>query len=390
MACRIYLTPNNKVKLTGVGVFQDHEYFVLDKENAQWYTEKDSDFFTVYGMREMKGLYLFHDRCWGRVMEHFSPDEFDLVSLHKALLPFPRSTALEPPSYCLASRYEDKEEALYALPSIDQLMLSPKAVPNTLDSVRKLATKTDVFSVLPVEISNDSKNPDKMSHETDWRLLYHCTCKIKCGLEFDFQIGIWESMRWLRDATLAFKSGTTEMPLHYRGKALQDYHNYYATLWMGNTHTESVDIGPSLSEIAISGVKIGDYAYISGIKFIFDDDRPDVLIGYAAPGATIMHGLVDERQQGLKWKFLGIQIRVKVSNLLGFSFYTDDDYIRSIMILHLTEVQLALLMGLTLGGHPSIFLVDEVTKVIAVFEASSILISNTIDRVMRLTLGIGP
>lgn len=37
----------------------------------------------------------------------------------------------------------------------------------------------------------------------DWRLFHHCTCKLKCNLDFYFQLGIRECLQWLEDKAQA-------------------------------------------------------------------------------------------------------------------------------------------------------------------------------------------
>jgi hypothetical protein len=76
-----------------VAVIRDgDELFLLDEENAEWNTGSimltDDEQQYKPARRKRHRCYLFHALCWNRVMDHFCPDELDLVSLHKALLFF--------------------------------------------------------------------------------------------------------------------------------------------------------------------------------------------------------------------------------------------------------------------------------------------------------------
>jgi hypothetical protein len=64
---------------------------ILDEEIGEWNTASvgllSGEQYKPAGNKS-NCCYLFHELCWDRVMDHFCPDELDLVSLHKALLHF--------------------------------------------------------------------------------------------------------------------------------------------------------------------------------------------------------------------------------------------------------------------------------------------------------------
>lgn len=81
--------------------------------------------------------------------------------------------------------------------------------------------------------------------------------------------------------------GGKDNPLNFAGRALQHYHN---TCYKGE-HIERVDISQYVYEIAISAVQDErcDRIYVTGMEFIYEDDRPPVFMGYTTPGAEESH-----------------------------------------------------------------------------------------------------
>lgn len=104
---------------------------------------------------------------------------------------------------------------------------------------------------------------------------------MKCGRNFDGKIRIWETLRWLRDATV---SKIPVMPLHFDGRGMQRYRD---TSYQGE-YVESVEVSPSLSKLAISAIDDLD-VYVTAMEFIFDDGGPNVRTGKtAAPGMVVL------------------------------------------------------------------------------------------------------
>lgn len=221
----------------------------------------------------------------------------------------------------------------------------------------------------------------KNGKEIDWRLLYHCTCKLKCGLEFEFSIRVWESLRWLRDAILAKRSKRRvqgknclhlqhSMPLHFRGRALLYYHNScYA-----NTHVESVEINRSLRRISISAVQINAAVYIIGIEFVFDN-QPSVLIGYKIIGAKIINRDAMDHENKSQYKYPGIQFETDISHLRGFTMEHACDGVRMIKIMQGRNFEDYVGYRGRYNEHeeshePDLCL-DEVKKVVGIFDVSS-------------------
>ncbi|KAH8693828.1 hypothetical protein BGW36DRAFT_361664 [Talaromyces proteolyticus] len=383
----IYPTWDHKVKLTRAGHRLKWKNFVLDTDTARWRNLKERPEFTC----QINDFYMFHDRCWNRLMEHFCPGEFDPVSLHQALKYFPRPPVpwpfyLSEPRQTVGRR----KYGVFALPTIEQLMQPTKATPEPADWVAEglaatYRNKTDLFSRLPIEICeiiavhlptrdflslrrvsramaliftsmhfwrsrffiNEERGylhpliqkwtSEKGNSTIDWRLLYHCTSTLKCPIDFYFPIRVWESLRWLRDATLAIHTRTNEnkkrkkhyrghsMPPQFAGRALQHYHNTR----FQNMHVDSVDVGPTLRKIAISAVNDGYQGHITGMKFIFDD-RPEVLIGYSAPGAKVV---TDNGVRGSIFKYPGVQLVVNITRLRGFTIFHNAHSIRGITVI---------------------------------------------------------
>ncbi|KAH8693827.1 hypothetical protein BGW36DRAFT_361663 [Talaromyces proteolyticus] len=364
--------------------------------------------------RQVDGLYLFHDQCWGRIMDHFCPREFDLASFYQALLPVAAQSGqiFWRPGDDYQRQYKEEIWHPNFVPFTTEQLINPaKEMPKFTDTVGRLANKTDIFRALPVELCemvavhlptrdyfvlrsvsramvpifsstnfwrsrfliNEERGylhymiqrlANYERNQIDWRLLYHCTCKWKYSQQLDFLIKIWQSLRWLRDATLAIKSNiSTKMLPAFRGRALRHYHN--STSWFENTRTESVDIDSSLSEIAISVVKIDDITYVTGLKFSYDD-RPDVLIGYTAPGATTMDGMIYSVNDDV-FEYPGVQFMVKVSHLLGFWFKLTSRGLHGFVVLQRKSGPAGVCGDETIEEEYAIFL-DEVTKIIVTLD----------------------
>lgn len=87
----VYRVPGG-AKLTGVGSIEHHrDLRVPNDETARWDNMDDDYILLAKVPNRIWDLYLFHERCWDRLIEHISPQEFDLGSLYKALeyLPLP-------------------------------------------------------------------------------------------------------------------------------------------------------------------------------------------------------------------------------------------------------------------------------------------------------------
>ncbi|RWQ99557.1 hypothetical protein C8Q69DRAFT_440643 [Paecilomyces variotii] len=140
-------------------------------------------------------------------------------------------------------------------------------------------------------------------------------------------IRIWESLRWLRDATLARCSNKRkqqgsvpvlqcDLPLDFRGRALQGYHNTFYP----NTHRESVHLVRPLKRMIAMVLQIDGKIYITGLEFIFDG-MPNVLIGYKTPGAVIIDSNTPELVNRRMYKYPGIGFTTEISCLRGFGIH---------------------------------------------------------------------
>lgn len=215
--------------------------------------------------------------------------------------------------------------------------------------------------------------------EVDWRHLYHCTCKLKCSQEFEYQIRIWESLRWLRDATLARYSGKHRqkdsagfvpcgLPLDFRGRALQGYHNSFYP----NTRRESVRLDRSLERIIVSVREIDGTVNITGIEFVFSD-MPNALIGYKTPGAATIESYAIDSVSRSIYTYPGIRFTTEISSLRGFSTESTPG---GVHILTIFEEDLEYCVGEsamnTNTEHYECDLrLDEIMEVIGTFDVSS-------------------
>ena len=208
------------------------------------------------------------------------------------------------------------------------------------------------------DLSRDERN------DIDWRLLYHCTCKIKCGSDFDFHLRIWESLRWLRDATLA-RYSKVRMPLCFAGRAVQHYHN---TRYPG-TYIKTVDITPSLYQMTVSAVSISGSVYVTGLEFFFAN-QPRILIGYEAPGAKVMTRELEAAEYS-KYRYPGLLLKASIRRLKGFALERSTSGVQGIQIIGPPKRPpvIGIMAGpLHLTGDEFSF--DIVSKVIGTFDVS--------------------
>lgn len=211
-------------------------------------------------------------------------------------------------------------------------------------------------------------------NDIDWRFLYHCTCKIKCGPGFDFHIRIWESLRWLRDATLAryFKMS---MPLCFAGRAVQHYHNTRYP----DTHIETVDIKPSLYEMTVSAVRINESIYITGLEFLFSN-QPSIFIGYKDPGAKVKIRDSNNRAPRTKESKLaelsdytcpGLLFKTHIKRLRGFYLNRSPSGVQEIGIIQRPQSPFRVGHSDFQGdNHKYEFSLDTVSKVIVTLDVS--------------------
>ena len=211
-------------------------------------------------------------------------------------------------------------------------------------------------------------------NDIDWRFLYHCTCKIKCGPGFDFHIRIWESLRWLRDATLAryFKMS---MPLCFADRAVQHYHNTRYP----DTHIETVDIKPSLYEMTVSAVRINESIYITGLEFLFSN-QPSIFIGYKDPGAKVKIRDSNNRAPRTKESKLaelsdytcpGLLFKTHIKRLRGFYLNRSPSGVQEIGIIQRPQSPFRVGHSDFQGdNHKYEFSLDTVSKVIVTLDVS--------------------
>ncbi|PYI01171.1 hypothetical protein BO78DRAFT_436492 [Aspergillus sclerotiicarbonarius CBS 121057] len=338
-------------------------------------------------------LYLFHAICWDRLQGHFNPGEVPLVCLYEALecLPFPVGgrlwSARELPRRpgCLPWCHPQDQDRIvrngrFGLPSLSELMRFAKNSPTPLatTTTRLLRSpQTDPLHRLPLEIiesigsllsTQDALHLRQASRaatplfssptfwrsrfainsergfllpviqqytnpqhrqDIDWRLLYHCTRHLNSSGWFQFEIHIWESLRWLRDTAVATHQ-CQNPPLAFRGNALHHYHN---TTYHG-THLESVPITPSLHKITISALQDTRKVYITGMEFIFAD-QPSIMLGYSTPGAK--PATKDMYENGYEsrddWLYPGIFLTLDVARLRGIAAYRGLNCVRGVSII---------------------------------------------------------
>ncbi|OJJ35779.1 hypothetical protein ASPWEDRAFT_111234 [Aspergillus wentii DTO 134E9] len=349
-----------EVYLTGVGSKQENfKLRAPNDENARWDTMGD-DYVLLVGCWE--NAYYFHEICWDRFMAHFNTDEFDRRRLYEALQYLP---LLQGP-WRIHFPFDPYDP--FRLPTIEQLMQFPKEMPRS--SLRQRIPH-DCFGKFPLEIceaiaeslpirdalglryvsrtmiplfgsrafwkSRFGINSERgflysvlarLDRETkqkmDWRLLYHCTSRLKCSRGFEYNITTWESIRWLRDAVLA------QCPirdiLHFQGRALQHYHH----TGHRDTHTEPVDIQYPLKNITISTYMDDGEFYITGMEFISNNEST-ARIGYTTPGAVAM---TDKEYKPQDWptkqgyRYPGLKVIFSAKRFRGFRVETEPPRIR--------------------------------------------------------------
>ncbi|KAF9884489.1 hypothetical protein FE257_001750 [Aspergillus nanangensis] len=385
-------------------------------------------------------LYYFDEQCWRRLRDHFGPAEFHLTSLYEAMqrLPLPRQydfsshvslpgrLGIRPERYIDDCNYPRPiRPGQFPFPSLEELMRFGRDPPKPLGVVPvPNDVPTDGFQRLPAEIlgmismllptqtaldlrlitraaipifasssfwrSRFDINAERgflfpiirkfttpeRKHKIDWRLLYHCTSQLNCSDWFEIEIRAWEARRWLRDTTLAIHSGKTR-PLDFRGSALHHYHNTRRR----NTHIESVDITSALCQVVISASQDTGDVNITGMEFIFDDGRPNAMLGYSTPGAkegdrdTLGNGWA----AGTDWAYPGIKLTVDVGCLKGIAFIQSANGINSVCIFHdgqdLNEIRRDDLLSVGLSEHMMsadqigyAVSLDEIKQVIAVVD----------------------
>lgn len=315
---------------------------------------------------------------------------------------------------------------IFIVPTLEQLMQSPRVCPLPTRHLETLPrSPTDHFSALPVElleaIAVDLPTSDVLrlrltaramapiftskvfwksrfsingergflrpviqqeiegngGKDVDWRLLYHCTCKLKCSLEFDYQIRIWESLRWLRDATLARCSNKRkqqgsvpvlqcDLPLDFRGRALQGYHNTFYP----NTHRESVHLVRPLKRMIAMVLQIDGKIYITGLEFIFDG-MPNVLIGYKTPGAVIIDSSTPGSINGSMYKYPGIRFTTEISCLRGFGIYITPGGVHTINVIQEDVTYYLGEKSPSMKSQECDLRLDEVMEVVGTFDVSS-------------------
>ncbi|PWY70289.1 hypothetical protein BO94DRAFT_477389, partial [Aspergillus sclerotioniger CBS 115572] len=386
-------------------------------------------------------LYLFHDLCWHRLHEHLNPEEVPLVCLYEALecMPLPVGgrpwAARELPSRSGSSPWlfsEDQKRIIpnghFGLPTLEELMRFAKDPPKPLETTAErpaVQHPTDPFQRLPMEIIEtigvllstrdvlhlrqasraatplfssstfwrtrfdingehgfllpvikDFTNPDRR-RDIGWILLYHCTCHLNCSGWFQFEIHAWEALRWLRDTAVAIHSGQPR-PLAFRGNAL---HHYHHTTYRG-MHLESVDIVPSLRQIAISVLQDTGNVCITGMEFIFAD-RPSVMLGYTTPGAKLATSDMYRKGYAARddWPYPGIRLILDVRVLRGIAAHRGLNCVRVVSVIHGFEeddgpdqdsrqpYSVGCDVRLTVRQARGFLAMDEVKRVVAVFDS---------------------
>ncbi|OJK02606.1 hypothetical protein ASPACDRAFT_39913 [Aspergillus aculeatus ATCC 16872] len=335
-------------------------------------------------------VYLIHEVCWHRLLEHFGPDELHLGSLFEALelLPYTPGQshhAFTPgghPSF--HSTFEDQEirrDGRFGLPALEELMRFPRdpPLPASCITPRRRAshrrrTGRDGFQRLPLEIieaiaillptrdilhlrcasrgfvgifssrafwktrfeinaergfllpvlrnyfeRKGRRRRQEEEGEIDWRLLYHCTCKLGCSWGFRLEIGTWEALRWVRDTALALHSGRPR-PLDFRGMGLHHYDN---TLVRG-TYREVVEIHAPVCQVAVSVLQETAKPSITGLDFFFKDGSR-AMLGYSCPEAREIHGETQWKQMGMPnpYFYPGVRVTIDIESFHGFSVSRD-------------------------------------------------------------------
>ncbi|PYH52989.1 F-box protein [Aspergillus niger CBS 101883] len=331
-------------------------------------------------------LYFFHEPCWQRLLEHFSPQEFDLSRLFEALehLPLPPALNLidmvpdDEPVDTVLDAVDGKFQGHLDHPNLDDLRRFARAPPRPwCPVVRSSPLAKHHFDSLPLEIiemiavmlptrdvlslrqvsrgvapifasSNfwktrfylndergflwpavrDFMGAANRQEEIDWRLLYHSTSQLNCSTWLLLERKIWEALRWLRDTALALAYGTPRPP-DYRSMALHHYHN---TLIRG-THLETVNIDSPVRQVAISAHSDISPVHVTGLEFFFKD-RPKASLGYTLLGAKEMSGeeYRDDESVQEYLEYPGIRVTVDLEDLRGIIALPTSSGIQSVLL----------------------------------------------------------
>ncbi|KAI9924388.1 hypothetical protein MW887_007014 [Aspergillus wentii] len=153
----VYQAPDG-VKLTGVGsVKHDHHLRPPTNPAVRWDTMGEDSILLKDPPHPIPGVYLFHARCWDSFMDHIGSEKFDLASLYDALeyLPVPEGPWYHDVVEPRGPGHDGYDP--FILPTLEQLMQSPKAPPRLSNDVsQRLAAihqnPTDCFRLFPLEI----------------------------------------------------------------------------------------------------------------------------------------------------------------------------------------------------------------------------------------------
>ncbi|RAK77265.1 uncharacterized protein BO72DRAFT_377965 [Aspergillus fijiensis CBS 313.89] len=287
-------------------------------------------------------VYLIHEVCWHRLLEHFGPDELHLGSLFEALELSPYTPghshyAFTPDSHpSFWSTLQDQEirrEGRFGLPALEELMRFPTDPPRPAPYItkRRRIFSSRAFWKTRFEINGErgfllpvlrnyferkrKRRGQEEEGEIDWRLLYHCTCKLGCGWGFRLEIGTWEALRWVRDTALALRSERPR-PLDFRGMGLHHYDN---TLVRG-TYREVVEIHAPVCQVAVSVLQETAGPSVTGLEFFFKDGSR-AMLGYSCPEAREIHGETQWKQVGMPnpYFYPGVRVTIDIESFHGFS-----------------------------------------------------------------------
>ncbi|PYI28882.1 hypothetical protein BP00DRAFT_497058 [Aspergillus indologenus CBS 114.80] len=165
--------------------------------------------------------------------------------------------------------------------------------------------------------------------EMDWRLLYHCTCKLSCSWGFRLEIGTWAVLRWIRDTAMALHAGRPR-PLDFRGMGLYHYDN---SLERG-TYREVVEIHAPVRQIAVSVMHETARPSVTGLEFFFEDGSR-AMLGYSCRGAREIHGETRWKHKDMPnpYFYPGVRVTIDIENFHGFSVGRDESSVCGVMIL---------------------------------------------------------
>ncbi|GCB20351.1 hypothetical protein AAWM_03236 [Aspergillus awamori] len=390
--------------------------------DKRWDTMGD-DFCTVSDLPCWpRDLFILHEICWQRLVEHITQDSVNYSDLYDVLtrLPFPAERG--------ASSYFSYMEGteLYQTPLLIHLLQSKREQPicaaelqNKLD---RSYNATDCFRQLPIELiellggylsTQDYLNSRLASRsmgvlfhkqrfwktkfdingergllnylvkehqnlDFDWRLLYHSTCRLRCSRLFDITIRLWEINRWIREALICKSRGTFASFMDFGGRALQYYHN---TMWPETKYRQTVRIPPDLIKIGVSAfIELGESEVtIRGLELI-RASGPSILLGEKIPGSLVFVEEVDDHGGGrpdwdednrTSYCFPGIEVILDAQTLQGFM-------ITNTVNGRLTHLQLIRLNGFSkpigicyLNGASYVFQMDDIVNLVVEFDMSS-------------------